>query len=211
LRYNLVFKQTRNNTVIEKIRGYKFTVYPTVFNPKAFYSSEIFADFISELNELSGKCVLDMGCGSGIVSIFAASKGAKCLAADKNPMSVKAAAHNALQNNFSRSIEAVESDLFDRIGPRKFDIIFFNPPYFKGTPKNQFELALKGGENYEVIEQFIKDSREHLNENGIIYFIISSDIPTDLVENMFKSQGFGFEIVGQTEKFFETFYITKSF
>jgi len=182
-----------------------------VFNPRAFYSTEYFANFINELDGLNGKQVLDMGCGTGIVSVFAASKGAKCLAVDKNPMSVKASLQNSLQNNLSGNIESIESDLFDRIDKsRKFDYIFFNPPYYKGVPQKQFELAFKAGENYEVIKDFIKDSKQFLNKDGVIYFIISSDMPTGMVENMFRSNGFEFEIVKKIDKFFETFYITKS-
>jgi len=153
-----------------------------------------------------------MGCGSGIVSVFAASNGACCLAVDKNPMAVKSAAQNALQNNFSDRIEAIESDLFDRIeSSKKFDFIFFNPPYYKGTPQKQIELAFKAGENFEVIENFISGSRNYLNAHGIIYMVLSSDISLDIIEKIFNENGFSFDIVKKSKKFFETFYITKSF
>lgn len=152
-----------------------------------------------------------MGCGTGIVSVFAASKGAKCVAVDINPMSVKASLQNALQNNLKENIESMESDLFDRVDKsRKFDYIFFNPPYYKGEPQKQFELAFKAGNNYEVIKNFIENSKLFLNKNGAIYFIISSDMPAGMVENMFLKEGFDFKVVKKIERFFETFYITKS-
>lgn len=201
-----------NETVLERINGFKFTVYPTVFNPSTFYSGKYFAEFITGLDKLDGKRVLDMGCGTGVVSVFAASKGAQCLAVDKNPMSVKASLTNSTQNNLKKNIESIESDLFDRIDKSyKFDLIFFNPPYYKGEPKSQMEYALKAGENYEVIKHFIEHSNEYLAENGIIYLIISSDMPVKMVEELFTASGFSFEIVKQIDKFFETFYITKSF
>ena len=62
-----------------------------------------------------------------------------------------------------------------------------------------------------MIEHFIYSSKDYLNKNGVIYFIISSDISLNMVENMFREQNFEFEIVKKIEKFFETFYITKSF
>ena len=199
-----------NETALEKIGGFKFTVYPTVFNPTAFYSSEYFAKFISEL-ELNNKNVLDMGCGTGIISVFAASKGAKCLAVDINPMSVKAALTNSIQNNLKPNIESIESDLFDRVDrSRRFDYIFFNPPYYKGEPQKQREYAFKAGENFEVIKQFIISSKDYLAENGQIYLILSSDISLNMIENQFIINNFSFEIVKQIDRFFETFYITKS-
>ncbi len=183
-----------------------------VFNPKEYISSEIFTDFIDSLTDLSGKYVLDMGCGSGTVSVFAASKGADCFAVDINPMGVKAAVQNALRNGFSANVHGIESNLFQKMdAAKKFDRMFFNPPYFKGIAKNNFELAFKGGENYEVIRSFIKDSKSFLKESGLVYFIVSSDMDIKLLEQMFREQGFEFNIERKIEKLFETFYITKSF
>jgi release factor glutamine methyltransferase len=213
LYYNLFLKRKNAETAFERIGAFKFTVPPTVFNPVEYYSSEVFANFIETL-DLSGKNILDMGCGSGIVSVFAASKGAKCFAIDINPMSAKAAAQNALVNGFSKNVEAIENDLFESLPSafqKKYDFIFFNPPYFKGVPKNNFERSFKGGENYEVIKTFIKDSKEFLAPDGIIYFIVSTDMDLSQLEGMFRERGFEFIIKEKIEKLFETFYITKSF
>ena len=164
------------------------------------------------MDNLEGKHVLDMGCGSGVVSIFAASKGAICFAVDVNPMGAKAAMQNALRNGLSRNVEALESNLFQKMDPeKKFDIMFFNPPYFKGIPKNNFEHAFKGGDNYEVIRTFIIDSKKFLNPEGEIYFITSSDMDIKLLEGMFTANGFEFILSKKIEKLLETFYITKSF
>jgi len=163
-----------------------------------------------------------MGCGSGIVSIFAASKGARCVAADINPMAVKSALKNAEANGFKDKIEAVESDLFESLvssaplslrrgagGEGQFDFIFFNPPYYKGSPKNNFERAFKGGENLDVISRFAEESKKFLKGNGIIYMIISSDTDINFVQSTFESTGFTAEIDLKIKKFFETFYIIK--
>jgi release factor glutamine methyltransferase len=203
--------------VLENIDGFKFTVPPTVFNPTEYISSEIFARFIKQLPSLEGKYVLDMGCGSGVVSVFAASKGARSFAVDINPMAAKAAEQNARINGLIDKVEVYENDLFANFppgndgNPRKFDIIFFNPPYYKGTPLNNFERAFKGGEHYEVISSFIKEASAYLKPKGEIYFIISSDMPLGELEKMFRDSGFDFAILQKIEKFFETFYITKSF
>ncbi len=185
---------------------------PTIFNPTEYISSGIFAEFIDQMENLEGKQVLDMGCGSGIVSIFAASKGAKCFAVDINPMGAKAVMQNALRNGLSANVEAMESNLFQNMDPsRKFDIMFFNPPYFKGTPKSNFEQAFKGGDDYEVIREFISESANYLAPGGEIYFITSSDMDINLLEQIFRSHGFEFILSKKTEKLLETFYITKSF
>lgn len=191
---------------------FKFTVPPTIFNPKEYISSEIFVDFIDSMDSLEGKHVLDMGCGSGVVSVFAASKGAKCFAVDINPMGAKAAMQNALRNGLSGNVEALESNLFQKVDTaKKFDIMFFNPPYFKGIPRSNFEQAFKGGEDYEVIRAFINESKSYLNPGGEIYFITSSDMEINLLEEIFRAEGFEFILLKKIEKLLETFYITKSF
>jgi release factor glutamine methyltransferase len=202
-----------NSTVTEKIGHYSFTVYPTVFNPVDFTSSRLFADFILEIgkeNRFTGKHVLDMGCGSGVISVFAASAGAECTAADINPMAVCAAKENAEANGFGDKITAVESDLFEAFKANKYDFIFFNPPYYKGKPKNNFERAFKAGNNLEVISDFLRQAANHLNPEGVIYFIVSSDMNLKELEDMFIGNTLSFKIVKEIKKFFETFYIIES-
>ena len=153
-----------------------------------------------------------MGCGSGIVSVFAASMGAKCLAVDVNPVSVKAAEENAIQNGFADNVKTLQSNLFERISSEeKFDIIFFNPPYYEKEPKTDFEKAFFTGKDFRVIRYFLQRAKSHLAEGGVIYFITSSDLDIELFLNMVKAGGFEFNIMKKVNTFFETFYITKAF
>lgn len=149
-----------------------------------------------------------MGSGSGIVSVFAASIGADCVAVDINPMAIRSINENAGSNGFISKITAIESDLFEALNHAEpFDIIFFNPPYYKGNPRNNFERAFKGGENLEVITRFLDDAKKYLKPDGIIYFIVSSDMDMNELQNMFTSAGYRHKTVKEIKKFFETFYI----
>jgi release factor glutamine methyltransferase len=182
-----------------------------VFNPKDYFSSEIFAKFISSLDDLKGKYVLDMGCGSGVVSVFAALKGARCLAVDVNPNSVKAAEENAKQNGFGDKIKALQSNLFESIPvEEKFDIIFFNPPYYEKEPKTDFEKAFFTGTGFKIIKDFLEQAKNCFVPGGFIYFITSSDLKIDGFLNMIQAGGYEFKIVKKVNTLFETFYITKA-
>lgn len=177
-----------------------------------YKSSELIAKFVDGMKDLDGKHVLDMGCGSGIVSIFAINRGAACLAVDKNPASVECTNENAAINELSRKINAVQSDLFQNIDKQeKFDIIFFNPPYYEKEPLNDFELAFNAGSDYRVLREFAVESKKYLKENGKIYLIISSDLGLRVVEKMFLDSGYSFNLLQMKKGLFETFYIANAF
>jgi len=230
--FKFYIKPGLNRRISVKLGGFIFTVYPTVFNLRYSVSSKVFASYINTL-DLHGKTILDMGCGCGVVSIFAASKGAECVAVDINPMAVKSAMENAESNGFMDKIKVVEGDLFDsspddnptpalpkgegvivpsplgrvRVGYKMFDIIFFNPPYYRGIPENDFERAFKGGENYDVIYRFLSNAKKYLKKDGYICMIISSDMGIEEFTDIAKKTGYSYEIVTKINKFFETFYI----
>jgi methylase of polypeptide subunit release factors len=208
-------------TVKQNAAGFAFIIKPTVFNPADFVSSEVFADFIKSLN-LHGKNILDMGSGSGIISIVAASKGAVCTAIDINPEAVKCIADNARLNMLEKNISAIESDLFEVLINSKlkslnlsnsansnylYDFIFFNPPYYKGNPKNSFERGFKGGLNLEVINNFFIQAKEFITHNGKIFVLISSDADLNLIFSFIQNAGYKYSIYKTIKKFFETFYI----
>lgn len=207
-------------TVREKLSGFTFSVRPTVFNPADFVSSRIFADYIKTL-DLSGKYILDIGSGCGIVSVFAASKGAKCVASDINPMAVRCISENAALNKFSSQIQAVESDLFEALTnipdsgnnsrpSAGFDIIFFNPPYYRGNPKDNFERAFKGGPGLEVIDRFLAGAKNFLAPRGKLCIIVSSDIDLKDFYLRLTGAGYDYKIIHSVNKFFETFYIIEA-
>ncbi|MCA9913774.1 MAG: 50S ribosomal protein L11 methyltransferase [Anaerolineae bacterium] len=72
--------------------------------------------------------VLDLGCGSGILSIAAAKLGAnKILALDIDPIAVKVTQENAAQNGVAQPITAQQGSLESVItSARRFDLVVVN-------------------------------------------------------------------------------------
>jgi release factor glutamine methyltransferase len=210
--FNLIHKRKLNKTVVEKLGNYRFKVSPSVFNPKDYLASEIFAKFISALDNMKNKKVLDMGCGSGVLSVFALSKEAVVTSADINNASVKCTEENISINGFTDNYEVIESNLFANLSSvNKFDLILFNPPYYKGEPKNDFQKGFYGGKNYEVVEEFFRNAKMFLSETGVIYVILSDDADLIMIEQIACKSGFKFNIEQTRKKYFETFYIYKLF
>ena len=121
-----------------------------------------------------GELMLEMGSGSGLISIHAAKAGAKVTAVDINPYAVECTRRNAAKNGVR--IETEKSDLFQNV-KGNFDLIVFNPPYLPDSPRTTswIEKSWSGGENgAEVAQKFLQEAWKHLAPGGRIYMILSS-------------------------------------
>jgi len=122
--------------------------------------------------DLSGKSVIDAGCGTGVLAIFARMKGAdKIFAYDNDPWSVENASENFARNtDLDIVIELGESEL---ISGRTCDIFLANihknvitkeiPDYAK-TLKPGGLLFLSG-----FYEKDLSDIRKVCEENGLVF------------------------------------------
>ncbi|MDR0829182.1 MAG: 50S ribosomal protein L11 methyltransferase [Prevotellaceae bacterium] len=103
--------------------------YEIIINPKQSFGTgghETTSMIISKMLQIdfSGKTVLDMGCGTAILSILAAKLGAKTVTAvDIDEWAVKNAEENLLLNNVQANLI---SGSIEKISSQKFDIIFAN-------------------------------------------------------------------------------------
>ena len=146
-------------------------VHPDVFPPHLTLSTKILLDFISELN-LNQKKFLELGCGSGIISIYASKKGASVTATDINKTALSFLEKNSKKNKVF--IKILFSNLFDAIPNLDFDYIFINPPYYPKKPKNTKEKAWFCGENFEYFEALFEQIRLKKIQSKI-YMILSED------------------------------------
>src|SRR5690242_9706920 len=93
---------------LSKTRVYKYgdirlEVPPQVFHPGFFFSTKLLLNYVKEF-ALKDKTFLEPGCGSGLISIYAAKKGATVTATDINPVAIECIRKNSLQNNVELTI-----------------------------------------------------------------------------------------------------------
>ena len=93
-------------------------VYPEVFPPHFTFSTKILLNYIKEL-DMEGKTFLELGCGSGIISLFASSKGAKVTATDINELRVLA---KEFENAFAAGERGDARGINYRFHRRLYDI-----------------------------------------------------------------------------------------
>ncbi len=162
---------------LRKPRSYRFqslrlTIYPSVFHPGLFYSTQYLIAYLSEI-DLSRKRLLELGAGSGLISMVAASRGATVTSTDINTQALEGIRENAATNKLD--IEVKESDLFDKVEPQRFDMIIINPPYYPKAPQNTGESAWFCGENFEYFEKLFRQlENENLNDIHIL-MVLSED------------------------------------
>jgi release factor glutamine methyltransferase len=206
LAYHLILARERSR--ITRAAGFRLVVRPTVFHPCCFLSSEYFAEFISPL-DLSGKRVLDVGTGSGILALAAARAGAAhVVAGDINPNAARTTAENACANGLGDRVSALCSDLLSALAPRPlFDVILSSPPKHPGEPRDLADRGWHAGPDYCDIAALFDQSRERLKPGGSLYVMLSSDSDLGLFAALIARAHLRARLVAEHSILIESFLI----
>jgi|TARA_Y100000310_G_C20632248_1_gene789255 methylase of polypeptide subunit release factors len=198
-----------------RILGKRFVTYPNVFSPKFFNSTEFFS---KEIPINKGEKFLEMGSGSGVISVFALIKGASSvLSIDINSSAVKNTKENLKFHGFRNKSKVYNGDLFSPIkNNEKFDTIFWAMPFGFINENNLGNLEESVFDpNYKSIRKFIKDSKIHLKRSGKLLIGFSTTLGHyGLLEKILKDNGFRFKIIKEhliKEKRIVKFQIIKAF
>ncbi len=173
-----------------------------VYDPES--DSFLLRDSLPEV--LSGLRVLDVGCGSGILSVEAAKRGGKVVALDIDKEAVLATKRLASEKGVS--VDVRESDLFEKVADEKFDLIICNPPYLPNDDSDK-DLALDGGvEGWEFIARFLSQVKDHLEKEGGIYLLYSSRTDPEKVNILMEQYGFSHKVINKKHVgFFEKLFV----
>jgi release factor glutamine methyltransferase len=124
-----------------------------------------------------GLRVLEIGCGSGAVTLEAARSGARVVATDRNRRALAWVRERARAERLE--VELVRTDLARGLG--RFDRVLANPPYLPtaaGTaePDADDRLALDGGpDGARVTARILAVLPDHLAPGGRAYLLTSSE------------------------------------
>jgi methylase of polypeptide subunit release factors len=128
--------------------------------------------------------VLELGCGSGVLTILCGKLGTKVTALDINPSAISLTKRNWQINGLpSGNLCALESDLFSALDSgenNQFSLIFSNPPTFPGLARNRHsrktrnDWELAGGDGREVLDAMITQAGKFLKPGGRMVTIATS-------------------------------------
>lgn len=190
--YVRLFRARRNNRLtIETIAGTPIIVLPQVFNPKLLRSGAYLAQSLNAAMIPPSSEVLDMGTGSGVGAIFAAQWAQRVVAVDVNPEAVRCARLNVLLHRLDDRVEVRQGNLFAPVAGERFDVVLFNPPFFRGTPRDLLDHAWRSG---DVVERFAAALADHLKPNGRAFVLLSSDGETAAFLAAFRDAGFAISV-----------------
>jgi release factor glutamine methyltransferase len=139
--------------------------------------------------------VLDMGTGSGVNAILAASESTEVVAVDVNPIAVECAQQNAASNGVASRITFRESDLFDRVDGG-FDLIIFDPPFRWFVPHDVLEAAITD-EDYRTLTRFMQDVAHRLRDGGRILLFFGSSADLGYLLPLIDRSGLAREVVSR--------------
>ena len=162
-------------------------------DPEVYPPSDDSILLIESLDVREGERVLEVGCGSGVVSIHCARNGCDVTAVDINPRAVELARRNAAANGVD--IPVSESDVYGNVDGR-FDTIVFNLPYLPVDEEGLLAKAWSGGP-----ERLLEGAPGHLNPDGRVVVVVSSLTEPRALEDALD--GYEVRTLGEERLFFE--------
>jgi release factor glutamine methyltransferase len=143
----------------------------------------------------AGDRVLDMGTGSGVNAVLAASMATRVLAVDINPDALHAARRNAERNGVADRVEVRYSDVFSAVDG-EFDLIVFDPPYRWFAARDLLEAA-STDEGYRAMTTFVRTARRHLAPGGRMLMSFGSSGDLGYLRRLLDEEGFAVRVVAQ--------------
>lgn len=187
----------------------QFTIQQSNCAMKVCTDSCLFGAIIAEYlpNENNA---LDIGSGTGLLSLMYAQKNAATIdAVEIDEAAYLQSKNNILNAKFASSISIINNNILNYISNKKYQLIISNPPFFKNSLKAVKEnrnIAMHNDElSYELL---VKKVVELLDTNGIFAVLIPFYAKENLIEiasknNLFNSKSID---IKQTTK--HTFFRT---
>lgn len=162
------------------IGAHRFYVDERTIVPRSFIG-ELLAGDLEGIVENPGEVrrVLDLCTGSGCLAILAALTfpNAEVVASDISMDALEVAAINVADYGLRDRVSLVRSDLFERLGEGKFDLIICNPPYvtddavaaFPAEYRAEPRLAHAGGsDGLGIVRRILEQAGERLADDGTL-------------------------------------------
>jgi len=162
------------------LQGLRLSAPPGVYKPGPGSSTEFCARNRHSAGLVpSGGRLLELGCGSGALSLLAARDGWDVTGADIEPVAVSAAQANAALNGLNATFKV--SNMFSAFRDETFDVLLFNLPFYHKSTAQDDERTLSdvGGGLARI---YFDEAHGHLRPGGRLVFSWSNCSDARLLE-----------------------------
>ncbi|MBQ2762781.1 MAG: methyltransferase [Candidatus Methanomethylophilaceae archaeon] len=158
---------------------------------------------IESLDITEGERVLEVGCGSGVVSIHCAKNGGIVTSVDINPSAAELASINFSKNGLEGNVFI--SDLYENVSGI-FDTIVFNLPYLPVDEEGILEKSWSGGDDgMGPLPALLDGSEDYLSEKGRVVVVTSSLMDQDVLDELLSR--YSVKTLGELPLFFEKLFV----
>lgn len=196
---------------LSKTRHYSYAgidlIIPAeVFHPGFFFSTKL---LLQQLNNalLQNKTFLELGAGSGLISFYAAKKGAIVTATDINPAAIEYLERNSHANK--TQLRIIHSDLFEKIPIKEYEYILINPPYYKKQPQNFKDYAWCCGEHGEYFQKLFQGIAAFMHTSSKVFMVLCDGCDMQMINDFASNEGFKLECIFTKRNLLEKNFIYK--
>ncbi|OON62220.1 ribosomal protein L3 N(5)-glutamine methyltransferase [Massilia sp. KIM] len=166
---------------------YRFYVDERVLVPRSFIAELIpqtFSPWVEDPESVEN--VLELCTGSGCLAIMMADAFPNAVvdAVDISKDALAVAEHNIREYKLEGRVNPIESDLYQNVPFKKYDLIVSNPPYVNAASMRELppeylrepQIALAGGEDgMDLVRKIVAGAAERLTPEGILVVEIGNE------------------------------------
>jgi len=167
--------------------SYNFYVDERVLVPRSFIAELIphqFSPWVSDPDSVEN--VLELCTGSGCLAIMLADafQNATVDAVDISKDALAVAERNIRDYKLDGRVNPIESDLYENVPFKKYDLIITNPPYVNSDSMGKLppeylrepQIALAGGEDgMDLVRKIVDGAAERLTPEGVLVVEIGNE------------------------------------
>ena len=169
------------------LTDYRFYVDERVIVPRSYIAElipEHFQPWIGDAWNVNH--VLELCTGSGCLAIMLADAfpNAEVDAVDLSTDALAVAKRNVEDYQLEKRVHLIQSDLYEKVPAKKYDLIVSNPPYVNSIAmaslpaeyRHEPHLALAGGKDgMDLVRRIVKEAKHRLTAKGLLIVEIGNE------------------------------------
>ena len=160
--------------------------------------------------KVEAKRILEIGCGSGVISLALARRGMEVVAVDISPEACRNTLINFKRNRIHGVVHVVNGDLATAFRKGvEFDMVVSNPPYLPVEQSPREDSSWAAGEDASFIKRLLESALPLVSSHGVLLLVQSSLSGVDGLKKTLREKGFLVEEASCKGFFFEKIILLK--